>query len=164
MADVELFGIQAAVARHGDAPQLGELVAGVWRDRPVIALFAHDDDGPHYIILNGEDGRFDFTDHTGLTAVQAVQGELIIEPADGVVPYALPFAEPEGSALVITQSGDIGLRVTLPNPSSPGRPWIIMNSVRTGEPIPTGPRVLLRGFHLLLKIEGREKAIPIGSY
>lgn len=162
MAKVRLVGVQAAVKQFGEPIPVGDLVAGVWQGRPVLALAAHDDSGQFFIALNGGPGEFAFVRDTELSHLQKVEGDLIIEPTEGVVPFALPHAEAKGSALVLMPDGDVGLRITMDEPG--GQSWVTMNSLKTGNPITGSGRILLRGFKLLLRVDGRDKPMLIGVY
>lgn len=164
MAEVRLLGVQVPGPQYSHKAEIGALVSGVYQERHVVALFAHDSEGQHYIVLNDDSGKLVLAGDTGLTCVQTIEGELIIEPAEGATPFALPRAEADGSSLVVSEDGDIGLRVTVPKDNGTNGYWVVANSLKTGNPFGGKARFLLKNFRLLLKVEGRDEPLLIATY
>lgn len=163
MADVKIVGVQACPVLN-DQPPIGALVSGLAKGEPRLAVAVHDPEGRCYLAFDGTNGKLELFTDTEMTGFCVVDGELVIEPAEGAVPYALPLADPAvDHALVILPGGGVGARVMIPGPNGQLAPY--MYDLRSGEVLPPGGRRhLLKGFRLLLKVEDRDKPLLIGEF
>ena len=164
MAEYKMAGVQVPGSKYNHEAKIGMLVSGVWNERPVVALFAHDEDGQHFIVLNDEPGKFRLLDSGELNHVQPIKGELIIEPAEGEMPFALPKANGNEHGLVISDKGEVGLRLTLPMSANHADYFVITSDLKTGNPMIANVRFLLKGFKILLKVEEREEPLVLVSF
>ncbi len=162
MAIVMTFGVQKIASQSPPVPA-GKLVSGTVDDHPVLAISVHETgQSPYFLAFKGREGVPEIIGDNNLLNVVVIEGELIVEPLDGVVPFALPKAEGSSNgSLLVNDKGEIGFRAMIPDEP---KPFVINISLETGLAWGGSPRALLRDFKLLLKVPGREKPFEIARF
>lgn len=157
MVKVTTYGIQYP-SKAFKPFEPGTLVSGTLDGRSMIALSASDPDGRFLIGLAGGEGPFIIGDGQ-LSYAREIEGELIVEPAEGVPAFALPVdstAQTSG-CLMTNDDGEIGVRLVIPN--QPYQSFVVTQNLATGQRMVGTPRFILSGYRVMLKVVGREKPL-----
>lgn len=160
MPSLVTYGVQSFPASQHQEIEVGKIVSGIDPENvPVLALTGSDEDGAHFIVLT-EAGPV-FRDEGWITWLHEIDAELVVEALDSSVPYALPLADPQtNGALVIDQLGQLGMLVVIQ--AGHGRsPWLYRHALASGLKMGGRIRATLRGYRLVLKVDGREDPFEI---
>lgn len=156
-----IHGIQTP----GSAPKRGDLISSVFEGQPIVGLVAGDVEGDLVIILSGSEEKppvaVDLNSLEG--PVAHIEGDVTIEPIDGLGFRAQTFEKPVGGCLILAPDGRRGLAVNYRQTIS--RMTLLTYDLETGEAwARTSGSIAVLGWRILVTPEGRREGFEVARF